>query len=172
MSKSVDREKMPYRPCVGIVVFNTEGKVWAGRRIPYNESEGDLTHEWQFPQGGIDKGEDPFPAAKRELFEETGIHTVSLLGEASRWLNYDLPDDKLGVALKGKYRGQTQMWYAFRFEGDESEINITHPPDGSEPEFDAWEWKSLAEMPDLIVPFKREIYVQVTSEFSSFSIET
>lgn len=124
---------------------------------------------WQFPQGGIDKGEDPLPAAKRELYEETGIQSVSLLAEAPDWFNYDLPEDLIGVALKGKFRGQTQKWFAFRFEGDEAEINITHPPDGSDQEFDAWEWRDLSEMPELIVPFKRGIYEQVVAEFGIYS---
>ncbi len=163
----VVREDMPYRLCVGIAVLNSVGKVWAGHRITDEETPD--THRWQMPQGGIDKGEDPFPAAKRELFEETGMTSVSLLGECNTWLNYDLPDEILGIALKGKYRGQTQKWFAFRFEGDESEINISNPPDGAEPEFDRWEWKTLADMPDLIVPFKREIYLQVVAEFEKFA---
>ncbi len=163
MSDRPIREEMPYRPCVGIVVFNADGKVWTGQRIANAETTSE--YRWQLPQGGIDKGEDPLPAAKRELFEETGIRSVSLLAEAGEWFNYDLPDDILGVALKGKYRGQTQKWFAFRFEGSEDEINITHPPDGSHPEFDAWEWKDLQELPDLIVPFKRGIYERVVEEF-------
>lgn len=167
MSKPLLREDMPYRPCVGIVVFNDEGKVWAGRRI--KNSETPLSHRWQFPQGGIDKGEETLPAAKRELFEETGIKSVSLLAEASDWFYYDLPDELLGKALKGKYRGQQQKWFAFRFEGKEEEINIAEPPDGSHPEFDQWAWKSLEEMPGLIVPFKRGIYEMIASEFGNLS---
>ncbi len=154
---------MPYRRCVGIMVLNNAGKVWAGRRI--SNSETPSSHRWQMPQGGIDKGEDPFPAAKRELFEETGIKTIGLLAEASDWFDYDLPDELLGIGLKGKYRGQTQKWFAFRFEGDEAEIEIHNPPDGSHPEFDAWEWKDMVELPGLIVPFKREIYQRVVEEF-------
>ncbi|MEM9277697.1 MAG: RNA pyrophosphohydrolase [Pseudomonadota bacterium] len=167
MIRASDRESMPYRPCVGIVVFNVEGKVWAGRRIQNSETPSD--YRWQLPQGGIDKGEDPLPAAQRELYEETGMQTVSLLGETAEWLNYDLPDDILGIGLKGRYRGQTQKWFAFRFEGDEAEINISEPPDGSHPEFDQWAWKDLSEMPGLIVPFKRGIYERLVTEFESFS---
>lgn len=166
MSKLV-REDMPYRPCVGIVVFNVEGKVWAGRRIQNAETPSD--HRWQFPQGGIDQGEAPLPAAQRELFEETGMQCVSFLAEAAEWFNYDLPDDILGIGLKGKYRGQTQKWFAFRFDGDESEINIAEPPDGSHPEFDQWAWRDLSEMPDLIVPFKRELYERIVEEFLVFA---
>lgn len=161
------REEMPYRSCVGAVVFNEQGNVWAGRRIANNETAGEF--RWQFPQGGIDKGEDPLEAAKRELFEETGIKSIRLLGEVADWLRYDLPDDLLGMALKGKYRGQQQRWFAFRFEGDESEINIDHPPDGSHREFDKWEWLNLEEMPSLIVPFKRTIYESLVHEFDQYS---
>ena len=159
----VVREELPYRKCVGVIVFNPEGKVWAGHRIA--DTETPLSHLWQLPQGGIDKGEDPESAARRELYEETGISSASLIGTCEDWLNYDLPDHLIGVALKGKYRGQTQKWFAFRFEGDESEINITNPPNGTKPEFDAWAWKDLADMPNLIVPFKRQIYDRLVVEF-------
>jgi len=164
--KSVDPETLPYRRCVGIMVINREGLVWAGRRIALPDSEmAGSAKLWQMPQGGIDKGEDPLPAAYRELYEETGMKTVSLLAEAPDWLNYDLPKDLMGIALKGKYRGQTQKWFAFRFEGDESEIAINPPPGGHEPEFDRWEWKRMDELPDLIVPFKRPLYEKVVAAF-------
>ncbi|MEO0328058.1 MAG: RNA pyrophosphohydrolase [Pseudomonadota bacterium] len=169
MTKSADRDAMPYRRCVGIAVFNADGKVWSGRRIANPETAGKGKHRWQLPQGGIDKGEDALLAAKRELFEETGIRSVTLLAKVSGWLYYDLPDDLLGKALKGKYRGQKQRWFAFRFEGDEAEINIEDPPDGSHPEFDQWAWKDLSELPDLIVPFKRGLYVNVANEFKAFA---
>ena len=166
---SVDNKTLPYRRCVGLAVFNDQGLVWAGRRIAKTDT---TAHEfkWQLPQGGIDAGEDPLEAAKRELYEETGIRSVELLLESPGWLNYDLPEDLLGKALKGKYRGQTQKWFAFRFVGHEAEINIDAPPDGSHPEFDAWEWKDLSEMPDLIVPFKRDLYVQVADLFAEFTL--
>ena len=161
---------LPFRPCVGIVLLNAEGKVWAGHRIPNSENTEDLEGEkklWQMPQGGIDKGEDPFSAAKRELWEETGVTTASFLAESAGWLNYDLPTELIGIGLKGKFRGQTQKWFAFRFEGDESEINISEPPNGTRPEFDAWAWKDLREMPELIVDFKRELYESVVAEFQN-----
>ncbi len=166
-SRKVKAEDLPYRPCVGIMVLNKAGFVWSGRRIPIGNSEYDGSPQlWQMPQGGIDPGEDPLPAAMRELYEETGMKSVSLLAEAGRWINYDLPSDLIGIGLKGKYRGQTQRWFAFRFEGDESEIAINPPPGGHEPEFDAWEWKPMRDLPDLIVPFKRRVYEEVVAEFA------
>ena len=159
-------KKLPYRPCVGIAVFNREGLVWTGRRI--HEENGELSnalHLWQLPQGGIDKDEDPLVAAHRELLEETGMRSVSLIEEAPEWIKYDLPDDLVGIALKGKYRGQTQRWFAFRFEGDEGEIAINPPPGGHAPEFDDWKWRPIAEITDLIVPFKRGVYEQVIAAF-------
>ncbi|MGU3401021.1 RNA pyrophosphohydrolase [Brucellaceae bacterium D45D] len=159
-------ENLPYRPCVGLMVLNRQGLVWAGRRIIVAEGELEgATQLWQMPQGGIDKGEEPVEAALRELYEETGMKSVTLLEEAPDWINYDLPAHLLGVALKGKYRGQTQKWFAYRFEGDESEIAINPPPGGHTAEFDHWEWKPMADLPQLIVPFKRKVYDQVVAAF-------
>ncbi|WP_420961525.1 RNA pyrophosphohydrolase [Brucella sp. IR073] len=163
---AVDPETLPYRPCVGIMVLNREGLVWAGRRIvvPDGEMEG-ASQLWQMPQGGIDEGEDAEAAARRELYEETGIRSVSLLAEAPDWIRYDLPPHLVGVALKGKYRGQKQKWFAYRFEGDTSEIAINPPPDGHAAEFDDWAWKPMEELPSLIVPFKRALYEQIVGAF-------
>ena len=159
-------EDLPYRPCVGVMVINRDGLVWAGRRIPEENSEYDGSPQlWQMPQGGIDKGEEPLEAAWRELYEETGIKSASLLAEASDWINYDLPAQLIGIGLKGKYRGQTQRWFAFRFEGSEDEIAINPPPGGHSAEFDAWEWKRMEELPELIVPFKRDVYLKVVEAF-------
>lgn len=159
-------KNLPYRPCVGIMVLNQEGLVWVGRRIaePDGEMSG-ASRLWQMPQGGIDPGEDALAAARRELYEETGIRSVSLLAEAPDWINYDLPPHLVGIALKGKYRGQTQRWFAFRFEGDEDEIAIDPPPGGHAAEFDQWAWKKMEELPDLIVPFKRDVYLAVIEAF-------
>lgn len=157
---------LPYRPCVGIMVVNSQGLVWAGRRIAETDSEMAGSDKlWQMPQGGIDEGEDPLPAALRELYEETGIRTVSLLAEAPDWIHYDLPEHLVGIAFKGRYRGQKQRWFAFRFEGDDSEIAINPPPGGHEAEFDAWAWKPMERLPDLIVPFKRKVYEEVVAAF-------
>jgi putative (di)nucleoside polyphosphate hydrolase len=159
-------DDLPYRPCVGVMVLNAKGLVWAGRRIPEENSEYDGSPQlWQMPQGGIDEGEEPIEAAWRELYEETGIKSASLLAEAPEWINYDLPAQLIGIGLKGRYRGQTQRWFAFRFEGSEDEIAINPPPGGHAAEFDAWEWKPMAELPELIVPFKREVYRQVVAAF-------
>lgn len=164
--KTVDPETLPYRPCVGIMVLNRAGLVWAGRRIALADSEmAGADRLWQMPQGGIDKGEEPLPAARRELYEETGMRSVTLLAEAPDWMDYDLPAHLVGIALKGKYRGQTQKWFAFRFEGDDGEIAIDPPPGGHEAEFDAWGWKKMAELPALIVPFKRRVYEDVVAAF-------
>lgn len=168
--KPVSADELPYRPCVGVMVLNREGLVWVGRRLSEDNSESDGSPQlWQMPQGGIDKGEDHLKAAYRELFEETGIRSVSLLREAPDWIHYDLPSHLIGIGLKGKYRGQKQRWFAFRFEGDESEINIEHPPAGQHQEFDAWAWKPMADLPELIVSFKKKAYIEVVAAFSDLA---
>ncbi|TPM04556.1 RNA pyrophosphohydrolase [Mesorhizobium sp. B2-3-10] len=165
-TKKVDRETLPYRPCVGLMILNGEGLVWVGHRIAEPDSEfAGTTQLWQMPQGGIDKGEEPLRAAERELYEETGMRSVSLLAEAPDWINYDLPDHLVGIAFKGRYRGQTQKWYAFRFHGDASEIQINPPPGGHTAEFDKWSWRPMQDLPDLIVPFKRKVYEEVVGAF-------
>jgi len=162
----VDPATLPYRPCVGIMVLNRDNLVWVGHRIAEPGSEFEGTDKlWQMPQGGIDAGEDPHPAALRELYEETGMRSVSLVAEAPRWIDYDLPPHLVGIAFKGRYRGQTQKWFAFRFEGNEREIEINPPPGGHKAEFDAWGWKPMAELPDLIVPFKRRVYEDIVAAF-------
>lgn len=164
--KHVDPETLPYRPCVGLTVLNPAGLVWVGHRIA--EPDGEMAGSdrlWQMPQGGIDKGEDPLGAAQRELYEETGMESVSLIAEAVDWIHYDLPRDLVGTVWKGKYRGQRQKWFAFRFEGEESEIRINPPPGGHEPEFDRWAWRSMDELTGLVVPFKRDVYEQVVAAF-------
>ncbi|MDZ7823810.1 MAG: RNA pyrophosphohydrolase [Ahrensia sp.] len=158
--------QLPYRPCVGVMLLNSDGLVWAGRRI----KEGNTEYSgspllWQMPQGGIDKGEAPLAAAWRELYEETGIRFASLIEEAPHWLTYDLPAEMIGIGLKGKYRGQKQRWFAFRFEGSDDEIQINPPPTGHDAEFDEWAWVPMADLPDLIVPFKRDVYLQVVAAF-------
>jgi putative (di)nucleoside polyphosphate hydrolase len=161
-------EDLPYRPCAGLAVFNREGRVFIGRRIDGPEHT-DATHVWQMPQGGIDKGEEPYPAALRELYEETNIRTVQKMGEIPDWITYDIPRAIVGDAWNGKYRGQKQKWFALRFVGDDSEIDIAHPAGGHEPEFIDWRWEPLENLPELIVPFKRASYERVVKEFARFA---
>jgi len=162
-------DDLPYRPCVGLAVFNPQGFVFIGRRTGGPEHV-DATHSWQMPQGGIDEGEDPYEAALRELFEETSIRSIQRLGEVEGWLKYDIPRDIAGQAWKGKYRGQKQKWYALRFTGNDSEIDIANPGGGAhKPEFIEWRWDRLENTPGLIVPFKRPVYDEVVKRFISFA---
>jgi len=166
-ARNADADTLPYRLCVGVMVLNQDGLVWTGRRIAEANSEYDgSTQLWQMPQGGIDDDEVPHSAALRELYEETGMRSVEFLAEAPDWIDYDLPEHLLGIGLKGKYRGQRQRWFAMRFTGSESEISINPPPGGHQPEFDAWEWKPMQELPGLIVSFKRKAYDQVVTAFA------
>jgi len=159
-------DALPYRRNVGIMLLNHAGFIFMGRRKSDSGPEHvDDIHSWQMPQGGIDEDEDPYAAAVRELQEETGIVSISLLAEAPVWLTYDLPPDVAMEAWKGRYRGQTQKWFAFRFNGDESEINILAPAGGHKPEFDAWKWVPINQITSLIIPFKRAVYEQVVDIF-------
>jgi putative (di)nucleoside polyphosphate hydrolase len=153
---------LPYRPCVGIMLINRHGRIWLGRRSSVPDEEGS-GHWWQMPQGGIDEGEEPVTAAARELFEETGVRSASLLAEAPGWYYYDLPAHLVGVSWKGKYGGQKQRWFAFRFTGDDAEIDIA--PQDHKPEFDRWRWVGIDEIASLVVPFKRKVYEQVIEAF-------
>lgn len=153
---------LPYRPCVGIMLLNCAGLVWIGRRADApQEAEGPGTW-WQMPQGGIDAGEDPAKAALRELQEETGIVTARIIAESVQWLTYDLPPSLLGKAWGGRFRGQKQKWFAARFEGEDSEVDIAPP--GHQIEFDSWRWARITELPALVAPFKRDVYSAVLAE--------
>ncbi len=150
---------LPYRPCVGVMLLNGSGKVFVGQRL-------DTTLEaWQMPQGGIDPGEQPLETALRELGEETGIRPehVSLIAEAPQEFRYDLPPELIGKVWKGRYRGQVQRWFLFRFVGSDNDIRI----DTQHPEFRAWKWADPADLPTIIVPFKRTLYREVLGAFST-----
>lgn len=150
-----------YRPCVGIALFSRDGRVFIGKRA----NKGVVPkYSWQMPQGGIDQGEKPIEAAVRELYEETSVSSASLVGEVDGWLHYDLPTE-LG-AWRGRYRGQAQRWFAFRFDGADHEINVTEPPDGHTMEFSQWRWDLLSTTPEIVVPFKRPVYECVVEAFS------
>ena len=148
--------RLPYRPCVGIMLLNAENRVFVAQRR-------DMKSEaWQMPQGGIDKGEEPLAAAFRELEEEIGTARAEILAESRGWLDYDLPLDLLPKLWKGRFRGQTQKWFAMRYLGSDAEIDI----ETESPEFTEWKWADPETLPRLIVPFKREIYRRVLEEFA------
>ena len=145
---------LPYRNGVGIMIFNDQKKIFVGKRIDNQEA-------WQMPQGGVDKDEDFETAAKRELFEETGIQSIRIVQSSKQEFIYDLPNHLLGKIWKGKYKGQKQKWFLMKFLGPDSEINISQ----KHPEFNEWKWVDLDELPRLIVPFKKKLYESIIKEF-------
>lgn len=159
----VDPESLPYRPCVGVVLIDARGMVFAGQRI---DSLPGAAPAWQMPQGGIDDGEKPREAAYRELWEETGVtrDLVDFVGKTHGWVTYDLPPDLLGKVWGGKYRGQRQKWFLFRFKGKDSDIRIA----SEHPEFSTWRWILADEMVESIVPFKRTVYEEVIRSFRAY----
>ena len=156
---------LPYRPNVGAVLFNAKGLVLVARRADLPNAEG-APGGWQLPQGGMDAGEDPRFAVLRELKEEIGTDHATLLAEYPGWLEYDLPPELIGRALGGQWRGQTQKWFALRFLGEDADIRLDLDP---HPEFDAWRWAALADLPGLAVAFKRDIYAALAREFAPFA---
>jgi putative (di)nucleoside polyphosphate hydrolase len=156
----IDKESLPYRPAAGVMLLNREGKVFVAQRLDSS------LEAWQMPQGGLDEGEDPETGALRELEEETGIgrEHVEIVAQAPRELYYDLPDDLVGKLWKGKWRGQRQTWFLCRFTGTDEDVDI----ETSHPEFRAWKWAEPAELPSMIVPFKRKLYEDVLDAFSEW----
>lgn len=150
-----------------MMLINERGLVFVGRRAGVEQV--DDSYVWQMPQGGVDPGEDTWLAAKRELYEETSVRSIEKLAEMPDWLTYDIPRVVAGRAWKGRYRGQRQKWYAVRFMGEDSEINIANPGDGYKPEFTAWRWEPMQNLTGLIIPFKRPVYERVVKEFGSLA---
>ena len=158
----MDSKNLNLRKAVGIILTRKDGKIWTGKRkigIGVRPNEKNL---WQMPQGGIDIGETPEEAAFRELEEETGTKSAEIILSTNDWLEYNLPKDLLGKALKGKFRGQKQKWFLMLFKGNDKEFNL----DKYEPEFDDWSWRELEEMPSLVVDFKKDLYLELVRKFS------
>ena len=153
---------LPYRPNVGAVLFNREGLILVARRADMPNAEG-APGGWQLPQGGMDEGEDPRMAVLRELAEEIGTDRAEIIAEHPDWFTYDMPRELIGIALGGRYRGQRQKWFALRFTGVDADIRLDLDP---HPEFDAWQWVPLAELPALAVPFKLAIYEALARDFA------
>ena len=153
--------QLSWRPCAGIALFNGAGKVFCGKRRPNNlPADAPL---WQLPQGGIDAGEAPQIAAFRELAEETGIRSARLIYELPDWLRYDLPENLIGTALKGRFRGQKQKWFAMQFTGSDDEIDLAAH---DQIEFDDWAWRSLEACVEDVIAFKKPIYQQLAARFA------
>ena len=153
----INSKNLPYRKGVGMMVFNDDKKIFVGKRI-------DNQKAWQMPQGGVDENEDCFSAARRELYEETGIQSIRVIEKSKEKYTYDLPEYLLGKIWKGKYKGQRQRWFLIKFLGPDSEINLNQ----KYPEFNEWKWVDIDELSNLIVPFKKELYLSVIKEFQSF----
>ena len=156
-----EKQELPLRIGVGIVLLNNENNIFVGKRIDNPKNS------WQMPQGGVDKNENFLQAAKRELKEETGIKTVKLIKELDGWFKYDLPEYLLGKLWNGKYRGQKQKWFVMKFIGKTSEINVNT----KNPEFSEWKWIELTNLPNIAVHFKKEIYKKIKEELNSLSLD-
>ncbi|RZO89116.1 MAG: RNA pyrophosphohydrolase [alpha proteobacterium HIMB114] len=153
----INSKNLPYRKGVGMMVFNDDKKIFVGKRI-------DNQKAWQMPQGGVDENEDCFSAARRELYEETGIQSIRVIEKSKEKYTYDLPEYLLGKIWKGKYKGQRQRWFLIKFLGPDSEINLNQKC----PEFNEWKWVDIDELPKIIVPFKKKLYLSLIKEFYDF----
>ena len=153
----LEKSNLPYRMGVGMMLVNSSGQVFVGKRIDTS------SEAWQMPQGGVDKGEDEQTAALRELKEEVGTDKVTIIAQSADYYYYDLPEDLIPKVWGGKYKGQKQRWYVFLFEGEDSDINI----ETEDPEFCQWQWINPSDLPEVIVPFKKKIYSDILNEFSN-----
>jgi len=158
-----DFSDLPYRPCAGIMLANKKGEVFVGQRLDAASSK--YPDAWQMPQGGIDDGEKAEAAAIRELWEETGVTSdnIEIIARSKEEHFYDLPEELLGKIWKGKYRGQRQSWFLMRFTGNDDDIDINT----DHPEFTNWKWAAPADLPQMIVPFKKDLYRAILKEFES-----
>ena len=154
----MSKQKLPMRIGVGVIILNSENKVFVGRR------KDNPLDKWQMPQGGVNKGEDYLAAMKRELYEETSIKSIKILKELEGIFEYELPKNLVGIIWKGKYRGQKQKWFIVRFQGAENEINLNT----KYPEFIEWKWIPAHSLPDVIVNFKRKLYISLLEEIDKF----
>ncbi|HMP08704.1 MAG TPA: RNA pyrophosphohydrolase [Lacipirellulaceae bacterium] len=155
---------LPLRDGVGIVLLNAKRQIWIGQRRPrwYMKNGGSI---WQFPQGGINPGETPVEAARRELFEETNIRNADMVAESVAWLTYEVPTHALGLAMKGRFRGQRQRWFLMQYDGRDRDIDITGRRNRMKPEFQAWRWSIPEEFLPMSIEHKREVYAEVLAEF-------
>lgn len=158
-----------YRPNVGVALFNAEGLVLIGRAESSGPEIVEPGRDWQMPQGGIDGTEEIVAAARREVWEETNAHSVELLGVTDDWWHYDFPPYDGPPHKLTPFRGQQQRWVAFRFTGEDSEIDVTRPGNGQPQEFFEWRWERLERTPELVVSFKREVYLKVAEAFRPFA---
>ena len=162
-----ERERLPYRPCVGVMLLNMHGHVFVGRRADHADAPEGAGTWWQMPQGGLDEGEDPEAGARRELQEETGVRSARFIARTRHWYTYDLPVELRPRAWGGRFRGQRQKWFVARFTGADAEVALVRP--GHPQEFDQWRWAPYWEPVREVIYFKRPVYARALEELSSLA---